>query len=309
MAGLYEAELEGFADNEEFLGGLLQGVGSALGLGEGEEESEDQELEMFSDLESSLGASLGEGEDQEWELESEFEDSVEGEEFVGDLLKGGGSALGLGEYEDEYELEGEYEWEDQREEFLPALLPIAKLALPHLAKAALPMIGRIFGRKRREFEGEPEGVDTAAGLAAKPSAMAELVATMAAKAPTTAEAEAMIGAATVLSLTPRERRQLEHLVPQLVRTSALLTKLLRRNARTRVAVRVIPTVVKATAVPLVRPGVVAVRPVPPPAAGRVMQTQVARVLGRPALTRAVMRRNAAATRRAASAVRRRQPIR
>jgi hypothetical protein len=299
MAGLYEAEAEDFVDQEDFLGPLLQGVGGALGLNEGEDFSLDGELEGEDLLGADSPAAAGFlGQAEDFALDGETED----EDFLGPVLQGLGSALGLGEGED-FDLEADPE----AEEFLPLLLPLAKLALPHLAKAAVPMIGKIFGRRRREFEGEDElEVDTSSALAVQPPAMAELVASMASTTPSVAESEAMVGAAAVLALTPRERRQLEHLVPQLVRAACLLARLLRRDPRTRSAIRVIPTVVKATAVPLTRPGVMGVRPVQPAAAGRVMQTQVATVLGRPRVTRAVVKRNSTATHRAARAVRRPQ---
>jgi hypothetical protein len=332
-----EYEGEGFGDqefeDEQFLGGLIGGIGKALGLGEGEYEDE-YEGEGFGD--------------------QEFED----EQFLGGLVGGIGKALGLGEgeYEDEYEYEyegdgfgdqeyegdgfGDQEYEDEGEPFLPALLPIAKMALP--------LIGGLFRKRRRrsresEFEGdgfgdgefEDEqflgslvgGIGKALGLGegeyedeaffevaqnagANPPAMAEVLATMAAKTPSESEAEALIGAATIMTLTARERRTLERLIPQLLRAMAILTRLLRRRPNTRRVVRVIPSVIKATTVPVVG---AAVRGHPPTTSvvGRVLTRQTRTVLTKPAVTKAALRRNATVVRRAAPrvATRRVTPIR
>ncbi|MGY1985427.1 hypothetical protein ACI792_04305 [Blastococcus sp. SYSU DS0669] len=279
---------DGEYEGEEFLGGLIQGIGSALGLGEGEADGE-----------------------YEWEAgDGEFEWEA-----------------GDGEYEWEAR-DGEYEWESgdgeyEGEEFLPALLPLAKMALP--------LLGGLFRKKKRrrparefesedeyefedEYEGEFEdeqflggliqGIGSALGLGEgeQPTqgvpATAEVMAAMAADTPSAAEADALVGAATVMVLTPRERRVLEQLIPQLVQATTLLSRLMRRRRVTRPAIRVIPTVVKATARPLVA---AAVRGHPPTTgvAGRVLTQQTRTVLTRPAVTRAVMKRNAAAVRKVA----------
>jgi hypothetical protein len=127
------------------------------------------------------------------------------------------------------------------------------------------------------------------------------MAAVAAETPSSAEAEAMIGAATVMVLSRRERRALQRLIPQLVRASTILTRLLRRQRHTRTVVRVIPTIVKATAAPLTR-RVAAGRPLTRSVAARVLTGNTRTVLTRPTVTRAVLRRNAAVVRRAAPAV-------
>jgi hypothetical protein len=306
-----EPELE----DEQFLGGLIGGIGKALGLGEGEAEDEgfgDQEYE---------GEGFG---DQEYEGEGFGDQEYEGEGF------------------------GDQEYEGEGEPFLPALLPIAKMALP--------LIGGLFRKRRRrarEFEDEYEdenfgdqeyedeqflggligGIGKALGLGegeyedeaffevaqnvgAKPPAMAEVLAAMASETQSESEAEALIGAATIMTLTPRERRTLERLVPQLLRAMAILTRLLRRRPGTRRALRIIPSVVKATAVPLVR---AAVRGHPPTTSvvGRVLTRQTRTALTRPAVTKAALRRNATAVGRGtprlatprSTADRRRVPVR
>ena len=312
----WEAGRDGEYEDEQFLGGLIRGIGGALGLGDGESEFEDE----------SPGA-------------QEYED----EQFLGGLLSGIGSALGLGEGEDEYEYEGQYEdeyegeyetvrdGEDEGEPFLPALLPIAKMALP--------LIGGLFRKRRRrparelEYEFEDEGfgdqeleledeqflgglisgLGSALGLgegedesvtldrefedeAGAPPAMAEVLAAMAAETPSTAEAEALIGAATVMTLTPREQRMLERLIPQLLQATAILTRFLRRRRTTRQVVRVVPTLVRSATRPVAR---AALRGHPPTSSvvGRVLTRQTRTVLTKPAVTRAALSRNAAAVRR------------
>jgi hypothetical protein len=307
----WESDQEDELEDEQFLGDVLRGIGGALGLGEGEDEGfADQQL------------------DGELLSEPELED----EQLIGDLLR----EVGLGEGEDEsrldgeleYEYEGEMEDELEGEPFLPALLPIAKMALP--------LIGSLFGRRRRrrparELEDEAfgdqeletdqflggllQGIGGALGLnegeadasdlqrefeheSTAPPVMAEVLAAMAAETPSEAEAEALIGAATVMTLTPREQRLLEGLIPQLLQATTLLTRLLRRRRRTRRVVTVIPSVVTSTARPIAR---AAVRGHPPTTSvvGRVLTRQTRTVLTKPAVTRAAMRRNATAVRRAA----------
>ena len=295
----------------------------------------DREFALDGDGEFALD---GDGEfaldgDGEFALDADPEDQFIG----GAALRGLSGLLGGGGGSDEEFMvdpedplgEGDPlgEAEDEGEEFLPALLPIAT--------AVAPLIGRLFGggrrRRRRpvresewELEGDPEyaldgdgelegdqflgGVlgnllglgdgegeeeDGAAG-----PALAEVLATVAAESESEAEAEAMIGAATVLVLTPRERRALARLIPQLVQTAAVLTRVLRRRRRTRRVVRVIPTMVKSAAKPLTA-RVAAGQPLTQSVASRVVQGQVQRVLARPAVTRAALRRNAVVTRRVA----------
>ncbi len=306
---------DGEGEGEEFLGGLLQGIGGALGLGEGEVAGDGE-----SEWESRDGEFEWESRDGELEWESrdgEFEWESRDGEFEWESRDG------------EFEWESrDGEFEDEGEEFLPALLPLAKMALP--------LLGGLFRKRRRrrppareseweardgefeweardgEFEDEQflgglvQGIGSALGLgeegarspAQEVPALAEVMAAMAAETPSSAEADALVGAATVMVLTPRERRVLEQLVPQLVRATTVLSRLMRRRRVTRRAIRVIPTVVKATARPL---AAAAVRGHPPTAsvAGRVLTQQTRTVLTHPAVTRAVMRRNAAAVRRIA----------
>ena len=67
-------------------------------------------------------------------------------------------------------------------------------------------------------------------------------------AQTEAEAEAMIGAASIAAICPRDRAALRRVLPHMVRGAAVLTRILRRRRITRPAVRTVPTIVAATRV-------------------------------------------------------------
>jgi hypothetical protein len=125
-------------------------------------------------------------------------------------------------------------------------------------------------------------------------AMAEMMAAVAASANSEAEAEAMIGAATVTTLSPRDRAQLRRLLPHLVRASCVLARILRRDRRARPALRTVPYIVHRTTRILARRAADG-RPVNQRVAARVMSRQTRRVLGSPRRTGAAMRRNVRAT--------------
>jgi hypothetical protein len=270
------------------------------------------------------------------EYEAEFED--EDEQFMGGLLKGLGSALGLGEseyeYEDEYEEElvtgvptgtaplGEEEYED--EQFLPLLAaaaPLAAKALPLATKflpSALSAIGGLFGRRRGrarrregeyeyeyedelEFELEYEDESPNAPMT-RNEAIAQTMAAAAARTPSTHEAEALIGAATVMVITPREQATLQRLipdiVPKLVQVNSILTRMARRRRGTQPIVTILPTAVtRATVRPLVR-RIRRGQPVTRATVGRVVQTQTRRALTQPKVAARAARRNQRAVRTA-----------
>jgi hypothetical protein len=194
----------------------------------------------------------------------------------------------------EYEVEGEYEEELEGEEFLGTI-----------ARGIGGLLGGQ-GEYEEEWESEEEAVP-----ATQTEAMAELMAAVASQARTEAEAEAMVGAATVTTISPRDRAALRAILPHLVRGAAILTRILRRRRITRPAVRVVPTIVRGTARTLAARAA-AGQPVTRRAAGRVMAAQTRRVLSSPrTCTRAIVR-NQRATRVAARprpAVRRRPVLR
>ncbi|MGY1700816.1 hypothetical protein [Geodermatophilus sp. SYSU D00766] len=289
-------------------------------MGEPEDEFED---ELFG--EPSAESPLG-------EFEDEFED--EGEDFLGGLVQGLGSALGLGEgefedeYEDEFEDEvlgaagtGQAEFED--EQFLPLLAaaaPLAAKALPLAAKflpGAMSAISGLFGRRRRrvrrregEYEGEYEDEleyeleyedESPAAPMTKNEAIAQTMAAAAARTPSTHEAEALIGAATVMMITPREQAVLQRLVPdivpKLVQVNSILTRMARRRQGTQPLVTILPTAVtRATVRPLVRRARRG-QPVTRSTVGRVVQTQTRRALTQPRVAARAAQRNQRAVRR------------
>jgi hypothetical protein len=109
---------------------------------------------------------------------------------------------------------------------------------------------------------------------------AELMAAIASEARTDAEAEAMAGAATLLSMSPADRAELRKVLPHLVRGTAVLTRVLRARPETRPAVRVVPEIVRRTSHRLAQRSGNG-QPVTKKAAARVMATQTRKVLGTP----------------------------
>jgi hypothetical protein len=289
-----DTELE--YEDEAFFGGLAKIAGSLLG----EEELED-ELEAEDELE-------GEYEDEfEMELEDEFEseweseDEDEDEAFLGGLAKIAGSLFGG-------DGEGEYESEDEAEEFFknigrafrkaaPFLKVLAKTAGPLVATAvggpAAGMLARaVTSQLEGEFEEELEAEleDMATAPISSHQAMAEYLAGRAAAAESESEAEAFAGAAVYVTLSGQDRRDLENLLPQLVRGAAVITRLLHQSRSTRQAVRLVPGIVEGTARTLTR--TYGGGYVEPAQVGRALGTTTSRVLsGGPALT-AVTRRHA-----------------
>ena len=256
-----ELELEEEYEGEDFLG-ALGGIASSL-LGEGEDELEfEDEYEAEDELE-------GEYEEEfEDELESEFEDEYEEESeyedeaFLGALGGIASSLLGEGEYEDESE--------DEAEEFFrkagrffkkhrKLFTSIAKKVGPLVATAvggpAAGMLARavtsqLEGELEAELEAEFEEMATAP--VSSRQALSEYLAARAASTESESEAEAFAGSAVTLTISEQERRQLESMLPHLLRGAAILTRVLHRNPTTRQGVRLVPGIVDATARTLVR---------------------------------------------------------
>jgi hypothetical protein len=278
---------------------------------EGEFEDEyEGEAEDF-DLGQVVGGLLGEG-----EFEDEYEGEEEAEDF--DLGQVVGGLLGEGEFEDE------------SEEFFGSIARFVKKNAPILrqvAKIAAPMVGTAFGgplggalgnmaaralgeseleleyedEAEEEYEDELEGEyeDEASHPMTESEALAEMMAAVAARAQSDSEAEAMIGAATVTVLSPRDRAELRRVLPYMVRASSALTRILRHQEGAQPAVRAVPAIVKSTARSLSRRRA-AGRPINRRTAARVMSRHTRSVLGSPRRTTAVLRRNVSAT----SAIRR-----
>ena len=304
-----EGEGEWEQEEESFLP-LLGPIASAVGGLLGEEEIE------------------GEGEG-EWEEEVEGE--TEDEAFlgalggiaraVGGLLGGGGGgdteleeeAEGEVEFEEEAELEGEFEaeLEEEAEEFFgrirraigriaknPVFRTLAKTIGPLAATAiggpaagalARAATARLEGEMEEEVEAEFEEMATAPLTGSQ--ALGEYMAAQAAATESEAEAEAFAGVAAYAALAPRDRRDLERMLPALLRGAAVVTRLLHGNRRSRQAVRLVPGIVDGAARTVLRRAA-AGQPVGPVELGRALGAATNRVLGADPARQAVMRRHA-----------------
>jgi hypothetical protein len=278
--GEYEEEVEGEyeEEGEEFLGTIARGIGGLLGgQGEYEEEYEgeyEEEGEEFFRRIARLVRRAAPLLRRVARVAVPVVGTAVGGPLGGVLGRAAASALG----EEEYEFEGEYEeevegeYEEEGEEFLGTI-----------ARGIGGLLGGQ-GEYEEEYEGEEE-----AAPPTQSQAVGELMAAVASQARTEAEAEAMIGAATVTVISPRDRAILRRVLPHMVRGAAVLTRILRRRRATRPVVRAVPTIVQNTSRTLVRQAS-AGQPVTRRAAARVMATQTRRVLtSPPACTRAIVR--------------------
>jgi hypothetical protein len=275
----YEGEFE--EEGEEFLGTIARGIGGLLGgQGEFEEEYEfEEEGEEFFRRIARLVRRAAPLLRRVARVAVPIVGTAVGGPLGGALGRAATSALGEEEAELEGEFEEEYEgeFEEEGEEFLGTI-----------ARG----IGGLLGGQG-EFEEEYEFEEEAAPPT-QSQAVGELMAAVASQARTEAEAEAMIGAATVTVISPRDRAALRRVLPHMVRGAAVLTRILRRRRVTRPVVRAVPTIVRNTGRTLVRQAA-AGQPVTRRAAARVMATQTRRVLtSPPACTRAIVRNQRAA---------------
>ncbi|GGO84068.1 hypothetical protein GCM10011584_00750 [Nocardioides phosphati] len=316
----FEYELEDEFEDEAFLGGLAKIAGSLLGEGEeeyeleyeDEYESEDEyeeEYEAEDELEGEFEDELGGRLQSEFEAEDEYEDEYEGEyededeAFLGGLAKIAGSLLGEGEEEYELEDEAEYFFGKigrfvRRNSGL--LKKIAKVAAPLVATAvggpaagmlAKAVTSQLEGEGELEAELEAELEEMATAPVSPAVAMGEYLAARAATAQSEAEAEAFIGSAVTVTLSQRQMRELEELLPQLLRGASVLTRILRRNPGTRQAVRFVPGIVNATSRHLAH-RIATGQPVGPTEIGAALGGSTRRVLTNPQWTNAVSRRHA-----------------
>src|SRR5689334_20004754 len=215
--GAHEGAHEGEYEDEAFLGNILRGVGGALGLGESEWESTHEFEGAHEGAHEWEAAHEGA---HEWELAHEYE----GEEFFRRLKRGIGSIV---------------------RRAAPLLKNVARMAVPMVAGAVGGPLGGILGKVATsalgegEFEGaheweasheseweashEGEWEAEAAAPMSQHEAMAEFMAAVASGAQTEAEAEAMIGAATMTMLSPADHAALRRVEASLVRGAAVLT--------------------------------------------------------------------------------------
>jgi hypothetical protein len=300
---LHEQELHELEAEQE---GLLGGIGNILGglLGEGESTGEmEAELEGVHELELE-GEFEGEGEG-ELELES-------GEQFFG----------GIGRF---------------LKRAAPLLKQVARVAAPIVGTAIGGPAGtalgglaskllsetemELEGEGELELEGELEGEleaeteslhEVAHEISSHETTMHEALAEMMAEAAShemhEGQAEALVGAATVTVLSPRDRRALRRLLPHLVRGAAVLTRILRRRAATRPAVRAVPTIMRRT-VSTLKKQAAAGRPITRRTAARAAARQVRRVLANPRAVGAAVACNMRAGRAMRRPQRRFAPVR
>ena len=209
---------------------------------------------------------------------------------------------------------------------LPDLRGLMRLAVPLVSTAIGGPFGAIAGRVASsalgegelEFEGEhPESThefeaelememqheashEVAQEIAqhemTQHEALAEMLAEAASHEQHEAQAEAIVGAAVVTVLSPRDRRALRNLLPYLVRGAAVLTRLLRRRRATRPAVRAVPTIMRRTVRQLKRQAA-AGQPVTRRAAAKAAAVQTRRVLTNPNACAAAIRQNVRASSR------------
>ena len=256
----------------------------------------------------------------EWEdeLEEEGEWEIEGEEedeaflgLLGPIAKVAGSLLGGGGGDGEYELEeeGEEEAEAEAEEFFKRLKGVFRRAAPFLktlAKTVGPLaataIGgpaagaiaravtsQLEGELEEEIEGEFE--EMAATPLAPSQTFAEYLAAQAAATESESEAEALGGAAAFAAISPYDRRELERLLPHLLRGAATITRMLHGNRRTRPAVRLVPGIADGAARAIAK-RVAAGEPVGPVELGQVMGAVTTQALTPGRVRQAVLRRHA-----------------
>ncbi|MEV6344851.1 hypothetical protein [Actinoplanes sp. NPDC051851] len=270
---------------------------------EDEWEQEDEDFFPLGAIANTIGGLLGEEEGEE-----------EDEAFLGGLvgrLLGGGGGDGEEEYEGEFEseYEDEYEAEDEAEEFFGRLRNVFKKAAPFLrklAKTAGPLVATAIGgpaagalargitsqlEGEMEAEVEAEFEEMASAPLTGAQALGEYLAAQAASSESEAEAEALAGVAAYNALSARDRRDLEAMLPALLRGAAVVTRMLHGNRRTRQAVRLTPGIVDGAARTLLR-RTAAGEPVTPAEVGTALGAATAQVLGGGPARTAVMRRHA-----------------
>src|SRR6266851_2470275 len=266
---IHEAhELEG----EEEFGNILGAIGNIASSLLGEEELGEGVHEAGEVGEGGFHEAAGEVHEGAHEFE--------GEEFLSTIARGIGSLLGgQGEVQEAHELgevheyESEYETEYEGEEFFrrvfrgiggfvrrasPLLRRVAKVAAPLVGTAVGGPLGGMLGRAVSSqletelgeagevHEFETHEVHEAAGEAGEVhelsahEALAEMMAAVASRSASDAEAEAMTGAAAVTVVSTSDAAALRRILPHIVRGSAILTRILRQRRGTRAIRRARP---------------------------------------------------------------------
>jgi hypothetical protein len=300
----YESEFETEYESE------LEDEWEQEGESEDEYEDEYESEEFFPGLGgvvNAIGGLLGE---EEGEWEDEREDEYEDEAFlglIGPIARVAGSLLGGGGGDGEYEFEDEAEAE--AEEFFKKLKGVFRRAAPFLktlAKTAGPLVATAIGgpaagavaravtsQLEGEFEDELEAEFEEMAMAplAPSQTFAEYLAAQAAATESEAEAEALGGAAAYAAINPEDRRELERLLPHLLRGAAAITRMLYGSRGTRPAVRLVPGIADGAARALAR-RVAAGEPVGPVELGQVLGTATTQALTPGSVRQAALRRHA-----------------
>jgi hypothetical protein len=160
-----------------------------------------------------------------------------------------------------------------------------------LGKVASSALGEEEYEEEEEIEGEEEMAhEIASHEATHNEALAEVMAEAASNEVHEGEAEAMVGAASVTVISPKDRRALRRILPYMVRGTAILTRILRKRRLTKPFVRTVPTIVRRTVKDLKRRAA-AGKPVTRKAAARAVARQVRKVLGSPKACKAALRRS------------------
>jgi hypothetical protein len=246
-------------------------------------------------------------EQHEWEhpeLAHEFEqhEYEHGEQFFGRIARGIGGFI---------------------RRAAPILRSIARVAAPIVGTAIGGPFGAILGRvassalgeseleqhefeaheqhewEQHEFEQHEAAHEVAHEIAhhelSHHEALAEMMAEAASHEQHEGQAEAMVGAAVMTTLSPRDRRALRRVLRHMIRGVAVLTRILRRRRITRPAVRAVPTIVRRAVRDLKRQAA-AGQPITRRAAARATVTEMRRVLGNPSACAAAIRQNVRASR-------------
>ena len=231
--------------------------------------------------------------------------------LLGPIARVAGGLLGGGGGDSEYELEEEGEWEAEAEaeEFFKKLKGVFRRAAPFLktlAKTVGPLAATAIGgpaagaiaravtsQLEGELEAEVEGEfeEMATAPLAPSQTFAEYLAAQAAATESESEAEALGGAAAYAAISPDDRRELERLLPHLLRGAATITRMLYGNRRTRPAVRLVPGIADGAARTIAK-RIAAGEPVGPVELGQVMGAVTTQALTPGRARQAVLRRDA-----------------
>lgn len=157
--------------------------------------------------------------------------------------------------------------------------------------------GEYEGEFESEFEGEFEG-EMNPIRRVYPQALMEHLGHAAAEAESEAEAEAFAAALVPLAtrLIPRAAPALLRAAPRLIQSVSRVTRMLRRNPTTRPLVRVLPGIMRRTAIDVAR-RIGRGQRLSPQMAVRSLAAQTARVLSNPSATVRAYRRSCALDRR------------